>query len=114
VRRARSGSSRRSEPRAARRAREGRRGEGGRRQREQLDVTAGGVPAKIRELTLKYGPFYGVVNNAGIAIGGRVREQSDDDVRQQFETNVFGLMAVTRAVLPSMRAAGRGRIVTRL
>lgn len=78
---------------------------------EQLDVTADGVVAKIRELTLKYGPFYGVVNNAGIAVGGAFEEQSERDVREQFETNVFGLMAVTRAVLPSMRAAQRGRIV---
>jgi NAD(P)-dependent dehydrogenase (short-subunit alcohol dehydrogenase family) len=78
---------------------------------EQLDVTAEGVPAKIRELILKYGPIFAVVNNAGIAIGGAFEEQSDEDIREQFETNVFGVMAVTRAVLPSMRASGRGRII---
>jgi NAD(P)-dependent dehydrogenase (short-subunit alcohol dehydrogenase family) len=78
---------------------------------EQLDVTAGSVGPKIRELILKYGPFYAVVNNAGIAVGGAFEEQSETDVRDQFETNVFGLMAVTRAALPSMRAAGRGRII---
>ncbi len=78
---------------------------------EQLDVTADHVVTKIRELILKYGPFYGLVNNAGIAIGGAFEEQSEADVREQFETNVFGLMAVTRAVLPSMRAAKRGRII---
>jgi NAD(P)-dependent dehydrogenase (short-subunit alcohol dehydrogenase family) len=78
---------------------------------EQLDVTAPSVGAKIRELVLKYGPFYGLVNNAGIGVGGAFEEQSEDDVREQFETNVFGLMAVTRAILPSMRAARRGRIV---
>ncbi len=78
---------------------------------EQLDVTHEGVGAKVRELILKYGPFYGLVNNAGIAVAGAFEEQSEDDIRDQFETNVFGLMAVTRAVLPSMRAAGRGRIV---
>ena len=78
---------------------------------EQLDVTADHVVPKIRELVLKYGPFYGLVNNAGIAIGGAFEEQSEADVREQFETNVFGLMAVTRAVLPTMRAAKRGRIV---
>jgi len=37
---------------------------------------------------------------------------SDAEIRQVFETNVFGTMAVTRAVLPHMRAAGRGRIIT--
>jgi NAD(P)-dependent dehydrogenase (short-subunit alcohol dehydrogenase family) len=78
---------------------------------ENLDVTAESAPAKIRELILKYGPFFAVVNNAGIAIGGAFEEQSEEDIREQFETNVFGLMAVTRAVLPSMRAAGRGRII---
>lgn len=78
---------------------------------EHLDVTSEGVGAKIRELILKYGPFYGLVNNAAIAVGGAFEEQSDHDIRQQFETNVFGLMAVTRAVLPSMRAAERGRII---
>jgi NAD(P)-dependent dehydrogenase (short-subunit alcohol dehydrogenase family) len=78
---------------------------------EQLDVTADNVAPKIRELVLKYGPFYGLVNNAGIAIGGVFEEQSEADVRAQFETNVFGLMAVTRAVLPTMRAAKRGRII---
>jgi NAD(P)-dependent dehydrogenase (short-subunit alcohol dehydrogenase family) len=78
---------------------------------EQLDVTAEGVGAKVRELVLKYGPFYGLVNNAGIGVGGAFEEQSDTDIRDQFETNVFGLMAVTRAVLPSMRAAQRGRVI---
>ena len=78
---------------------------------EQLDVTADNVTPKIRELVLKYGPFFGLVNNAGIAVGGAFEEQSEADVREQFETNVFGLMAVTRAVLPTMRAAQRGRIV---
>jgi len=78
---------------------------------EQLDVTQESAGAKVRELVLKYGPFYALVNNAGIAVAGAFEEQSDSDVRDQFETNVFGVMAVTRAVLPAMRAAGRGRIV---
>ena len=78
---------------------------------EQLDVTTDQVVPKVRELVLKYGPFFGLVNNAGIAIGAVFEEQSEADVREQFETNVFGLMAVTRAVLPAMRAAQRGRII---
>lgn len=78
---------------------------------EQLDVTATSAPHKVKELVLKYGPFFGLVNNAGIAFGGAFEEQTDEDVREQFETNVFGLMAITRALLPSMRAQGRGRIV---
>lgn len=78
---------------------------------EQLDVTAPAVGQKVRELLLKYGPIEGLVNNAGIAVSGVFEEQSDTDVRDQFETNVFGLMAVTRAVLPSMRTGRRGRVV---
>jgi len=78
---------------------------------ESLDVTSSSVGMKVRELVLKYGPFYGLVNNAGIGFGGAFEEQSDEDIREQFETNVFGLMAVTRGALPSMRAAGRGRII---
>ncbi len=78
---------------------------------EQLDVTSASAFAKIRELTLKYGPIYAIVNNAGIACGGAFEEQSEADVREQFETNVFGMMAITRAALPSMRAAQRGRII---
>lgn len=78
---------------------------------EQLDVTATSAEHKVKELVLKYGPFFGLVNNAGIAFGGAFEEQTDEDVREQFETNVFGLMAITRALLPSMRAQGRGRIV---
>jgi NAD(P)-dependent dehydrogenase (short-subunit alcohol dehydrogenase family) len=78
---------------------------------EQLDVTAVGAFAKVRELTLKYGPIYAIVNNAGIACGGAFEEQSEADVRAQFETNVFGMMTVVRAALPSMRAAQRGRII---
>jgi NAD(P)-dependent dehydrogenase (short-subunit alcohol dehydrogenase family) len=78
---------------------------------EQLDVTSVGAFAKVRELTLKYGPIYAIVNNAGVACGGAFEEQSEADVRAQFETNVFGMMTVTRAALPSMRAAQRGRII---
>jgi short-subunit dehydrogenase len=78
---------------------------------EQFDVTSKSSGAKMRELVLKYGPFYGLVNNAGIAVGGAFEEQSDTNIREQFETNVFGLMSTTRALLPCMRAARRGRIV---
>jgi NAD(P)-dependent dehydrogenase (short-subunit alcohol dehydrogenase family) len=51
------------------------------------------------------------VNNAGIAVAGAFEEQSEADVREQFETNVFGVMAVTRALVPSMRSWRRGCIV---
>ena len=52
-----------------------------------------------------------LINNAGFATAGALADLSDADLRAQFETNVFGLMAITRAVLPAMLARGRGRIV---
>jgi NAD(P)-dependent dehydrogenase (short-subunit alcohol dehydrogenase family) len=52
-----------------------------------------------------------IVNNAGFATAGALAELPDRDLRAQFETNVFGLMAITRAVLPPMLARGTGRIV---
>ncbi len=66
--------------------------------------------AEIHERTSGYG-VDGVVNNAGIAIAGALAEVSDADMRAQFETNVFGLLSVTRKFLPGMMERGSGRIV---
>ena len=52
-----------------------------------------------------------LVNNAGFALTGPVELLSDEDVRRQFATNVFGLLTMTRTVLPAMRARGTGRII---
>jgi NAD(P)-dependent dehydrogenase (short-subunit alcohol dehydrogenase family) len=52
-----------------------------------------------------------LVNNAGIGIHGPVEECDDDEIAQVFETNVFGLVRLTRAVAPHMRAQGGGTIV---
>lgn len=52
-----------------------------------------------------------VVNNAGYAVLGALEELSDAEVREQFETNVFGLLNVTRAALPVLRAQGRGHVI---
>jgi len=52
-----------------------------------------------------------LVNNAGFALPGPVELLSDADVQRQFATNVFGLLAMTRTVLPAMRARGSGRII---
>ena len=52
-----------------------------------------------------------LVNNAGYGQFGALEELSDADVRRQFETNVFGLLSMTRAFMPAMRARGAGRIV---
>jgi NADP-dependent 3-hydroxy acid dehydrogenase YdfG len=52
-----------------------------------------------------------LVNNAGFALSGPVEVLAGDEVRRQFDTNVFGLLAVTRTVLPAMRARRSGRII---
>jgi NAD(P)-dependent dehydrogenase (short-subunit alcohol dehydrogenase family) len=52
----------------------------------------------------------GLVNNAGIAMGGPLEYLTTDELRTQFEVNVFGLHAVTREFLPLVRQ-GRGRVV---
>ena len=52
-----------------------------------------------------------LINNAGYSQAGPISEIDDADLRAQFNTNVFGLMAVTRAFLPPMRACSIGRII---
>jgi NAD(P)-dependent dehydrogenase (short-subunit alcohol dehydrogenase family) len=59
----------------------------------------------------RFGAIDVVVNNAGHGLKAAVEEADESDVRDLFETNVFGLMAMTRAVLPGMRRRGRGHIV---
>lgn len=67
----------------------------------ELDGAArGGAPGRLGAL----------VNNAGIGIGGPVELISDEDLRRQFDVNVFGPLALTRALLPALRAAD-GRVV---
>jgi NAD(P)-dependent dehydrogenase (short-subunit alcohol dehydrogenase family) len=58
----------------------------------------------------RFGRIDVLVNNAGFAHLGTFESIPDADVRAQFETNVFGTMNVTRAVLPGMRAQRSGRI----
>jgi short-subunit dehydrogenase len=52
-----------------------------------------------------------LVNNAGYGQMGPLETVTDADLRRQYDTNVFGLMSVTRAFLPAMRKRGAGRIV---
>lgn len=52
-----------------------------------------------------------LVNNAGYAVAGPLESISDEDLKAQFETNVFGLARVVRAFLPGMRERKRGRVI---
>ena len=52
-----------------------------------------------------------LINNAGYSQSGAVESIPLDDIRRQFETNVFGLIRMSQLVLPGMRKAGSGRII---
>ena len=59
----------------------------------------------------RFGGIDVLVNNAGLGVLGAVEEVSDDEARAVFNANVFGMLNVTRAVLPGMRACGAGHVI---
>src|SRR3954463_7211809 len=72
------------------------------------DVSVAGV---VREVLERSGRIDVLVNNAGVGIAGAAEESSIEQARALFETNVFGSIRMTRAVLPHMREQGGGRII---
>ena len=77
-----------------------------------LDVTDGAqIEAAVRAAEERFGRIDVLVNNAGYGYQASVEEGVDAEIRAQFEANVFGLFALTRAVLPGMRARRRGHVV---
>jgi len=85
---------------------------GGRIEPLRLDVTSDEQIAAARALVDDGGSgrLDALVNNAGVGAGGPLEILSTDELRSQFEVNVFGPVALTRALLPALRRA-RGRIV---
>ena len=80
----------------------------------KLDVTDAASIAAAKATIFARTGGHGIdvlVNNAGFGVLGPTELISDEDMRAQYETNVFGLMSVTRAFLPEMRARRRGRVV---
>lgn len=78
----------------------------------ELDVTDHDqVQEVVEEAVAAFGRIDVVVNNAGYGLFGALEEFSEEDLRRQFETNVFGVLNVTRAALPHLRRQRSGHIV---
>ena len=77
-----------------------------------LDVTSeASMRAAVDRVVAEEGAVGALVNNAGYSQSGAIETVDMDDVRRQFETNVFGLIRMCQLVLPSMRERRAGRIV---
>ncbi len=80
----------------------------------RLDVTDESSISALRDEVFEQTDGYGVdvlVNNAGYGLAAPMTEVDQDDLRHQFETNVFGLVAVTRAFVPAMQARRTGTVI---
>jgi len=77
-----------------------------------LDVTdKAAVAAAVAETIKRFGRIDVAVNNAGYGLFGAIEEVSEAEARAQLETNLFGALWVTQAVLPQMREQGSGHII---
>jgi NAD(P)-dependent dehydrogenase (short-subunit alcohol dehydrogenase family) len=79
----------------------------------QLDVNErASVEKAVAEVIGRAGRIDVLVNNAGISTQGPIEDFDDDEIAAVFQTNVFGVIRMARAVLPHMRAQKSGTIVT--
>lgn len=85
---------------------------GGRALALALDVTdSAQIAAAVKAAQDHFGAIDVLVNNAGYGYQSSVEEGDEAEIRAQFDANVFGLFAMTRAVLPGMRARRKGHIL---
>lgn len=77
-----------------------------------LDVTKPAqIDAAVKDALARFGRIDVLVNNAGYGVNGAIEEVSEDEFMPMFETNVFGLIRMTKALLPHFRAQRSGAIV---
>lgn len=77
-----------------------------------LDVTnAQSIQQAVEAALNAYKRIDVLVNNAGYGTVGAIQEVNDDDIRRQFDTNLFGAINVTRAILPTLREQRSGHIL---
>jgi len=79
----------------------------------RLDITEfESSPAAVEEIVRSHDRIDVLVNNAGFSVAGFAEDMTLAELRQQLETNFFGHVAMTKAVLPVMRAQKSGHIIT--